>query len=233
MHDLSLVLGGFARFYAGVNQVNVERKSQLIDESITYLRRAKLLPRTPMEAQVEYILGKAYYHKGPFFADLTVDHLENALAAGYDSGDTYEYLGLAYAQLGDLERSVTNFEIAAERQPTDLLYLTVAQTYQQLDDYTEAENYLRKAIAASEDDYMRYRARIELVEVLVVSEQFGPAERLLDQILEANPESADAHYYLGVVYDATGNPERARFEWREARRIDPNHVEALRRLGGS
>lgn len=233
MHDIALVLGGFARFYAGVNQVNAEEKSRLIDESVRYLRRARLLPKTPLEREVHYVLGKAYYHKGPFYADLTVENLERALALGYESDDAYEYLGLAYAQLGDLERSVANFVIAAERNPSDLLFLTVAQTYEELEDFALAESYLRKAIAAAEDDYMRYKAQIDLASVLMESRQFDEAERLLSEILESNPRSADAHYLLGVVYDETGNPERARFEWREARRIDPNHVEALRSLGGN
>jgi tetratricopeptide (TPR) repeat protein len=233
MDGIALVLGGFARFYEGVSQVTVEEKAGLIDQSIIFLRRARLLNETPLEAQVHYVLGKAYFHKGPFFADMTVQFLERALASGYQADDAYEYLGLAYAQLGDLERSASNFVIAAQRQPSDLLYLTVAQTYKELGDYQAAESYLRKAVEASEDDYMRYRARIELASVLTELKEFEAAEELLREILEGNPGSADAHYYLGVIYDSTGSPERARFQWREARRIDPNHVEALRRLGGN
>ena len=49
-------------------------------------------------------------------------------------------------------------------------------------------------------------------------------------ILEENPRSADAHFYLGELFQERGETERARFEWREAFRIDPNHLEAIQRL---
>jgi tetratricopeptide (TPR) repeat protein len=50
------------------------------------------------------------------------------------------------------------------------------------------------------------------------------------RLLQVNESSAAARFGMGEVYLAQGERERARFEWREALRLDPNHIESLQRL---
>ena len=233
LDESALVLGGFSYFYDGVNQVSEEEKRSFIERSVVLLRKALVLRRTPLEPQVHYVLGKAYYHRGEFYYDLAVDHMQEAVEQGYVADDTYEYLGMSYANLGQFDRSVEAFSTALERNPSDLLYLTVAETYMKAGRHEEAESYLLEALEATDDDFLVQRARFMLGEVYVQEDQLDEAKKQFELIIDSNEKSAEAHYQLGRVYDLMGNTERARYEWRETIRIDPNHAGALTSLQGN
>ena len=58
------------------------------------------------------------------------------------------------------------------------------------------------------------------------------AEDQYKKIIEINPASADAHYFLGEIYLKYGKEVEARAEWRKAEKIDPSHYGARLRLYG-
>lgn len=233
LDESALVLGGFSYFYEGVNQVSEEDKRAYLERAIVLLRKALVLRRTPLEAQVHYVLAKAYYHRGDFYYDLAVEHMREAVELGYVADDTYEYLGMAYARLGRFEQSVESFSTALDRNPSDLLYLTVAETYMQSGRHERAESYLQEAMSATDDGFLVQRARFMLGEVYIQEGRLEDAQRQFELIIDSNPKSAEAHYQLGRVYDLLGDAVRARSEWRETIQIDPNHAGALTSLQGN
>jgi tetratricopeptide (TPR) repeat protein len=233
LDESALVLGGFSYFYEGVNQVSEEDKRAYLERAVVLLRKALVLRRTPLEAQVHYVLAKAYYHRGDFYYDLAVEHMREAVELGYVADDTYEYLGMAYARLGQFERSVESFSTALDRSPSDLLYLTVAETYMQSGRHERAESYLQEAMSATDDGFLVQRARFMLGEVYIQEGRLEDAQRQFELIIDSNPKSAEAHYQLGRVYDLMGDTVRARSEWRKTIQIDPNHAGALTSLQGN
>jgi tetratricopeptide (TPR) repeat protein len=233
LDESALVLGGFSYFYDGVNQVSEEDRRAYLDRAVVLLRKALVLRRTPLEAQVHYVLAKAYYHRGEFYYDLAVEHMRESVERGYVADDTYEYLGMAYARLGRFEESVESFSTALDRNPSDLLYLTVAETYMQSGRHERAESYLQEAMSATDDGFLVQRARFMLGEVYIQEGQLEDARRQFELVIDSNPKSAEAHYQLGRVYDLMGDTVRARSEWRETIRIDPNHAGALTSLQGN
>ncbi|MFW5806213.1 MAG: tetratricopeptide repeat protein [Spirochaetota bacterium] len=233
LDESGLVLGGFAYFYEGVNQVAEEDKREYLKRAVVLLRKALVLRHTPLEEQVHYVLGKAYYHRGEFYYDLSVDHMQRAVEMGYVADDTYEYLGMAFAHLGRFEESVESFEAALERNPSALLQLTIAETYMKSGRHSEAEPYLREAMTAADDRFLEEQARFMLGEVYIEEDRLEEAEEQFEHIIDSNEKSAEAHYQLGRVYDLMGDEERARFEWRETIRIDANHAGALTSLQGN
>jgi Tfp pilus assembly protein PilF len=44
--------------------------------------------------------------------------------------------------------------------------------------------------------------------------------------VKIDPQSADAHFFLGEVYAKMNDPVKARAEWRNALIIDPSHYGA-------
>lgn len=233
LDESALVLGGFSYFYEGVSQVSEEDKRAYLDRAVVLLRKALVLRRTPLEAQVHYVLGKAYYHRGDFYYDLAVKHMRRAVEMGYVADDTHEYLGMAYAQLGRFEESVESFSTALERTPSDLLYLTVAETYMKAGRHQRAETYLKDAMEATDDAFLVQRARFMLGEVYIQEGRLEDAAQQFELIIDSNVKSAEAHYQLGRVYDLMGDTVRARSQWRETIRIDPNHAGALTSLQGN
>jgi len=230
MDGQALVFAGFSHFYTGVNQVSDEQKENHLNRTVVFLRKALVLDHPPLAGQLNYVLGKAYYHKGKHYYDLAVQYLEKSVDLGYLGDDTYEYIALAYAGMGMLSDSASNLLKAIDQKPSDLLFLTLSQTYAQMGETRRAEQYLTKAIDGSADAYLIQQAHFELGKILLDKGEMDRAQSEFRQILESNPKSADAHYYLGKVYEAAGERDKARYEWREALRIDPNHTKALQDL---
>jgi tetratricopeptide (TPR) repeat protein len=230
MSGKALVFKGFSHFYRGINRVSSEDSEQEMVAATVSLRRALLLDEPPLAERVHYVLGKTYFHRGTFYYDLAVSHLEQASALGYTGNDGYEYLGLAHANLGNYDASVQAFDRAIERQPSALLYLVAAESYRKTGAVERARVYLESAITSSDDRFLIQEARMRLGDLFLTDDRLGRAAEQYQALLEENPRSAEAHYQLGLVYDRMGNRERARYEWREALRIDPSHSEALNRL---
>lgn len=221
---------GFSYFHKGMSEVTVEKKIQYMDLCIQSLRKVLLLKDIPLKAEIFYILGKAYFHKGKYYSDLSIKNLLLALDLKYSGEDIFEYLGLAYSQIGKYQDSNDYFLKAVAQKPTDLLLWTLGQTNFQLQKYDDAIQYLNQSIVKTQDRSLEQRCRFLLGEIYTKKLDFEGAEREYKVILMKNPNSADAHYFLGETYFSRGNKEMARSEWRKAFKIDPLHFNANQRL---
>ena len=66
--------------------------------------------------------------------------------------------------------------------------------------------------------------------IYVEENELSKAEDQYKKVLDLNPESADAHYYLGELYEKLDQSVKARAEWRKVLSIDPSHYGALLKL---
>ena len=230
LNSEALIFSGFAAFHKGVAEVTVEKKLPLINQSISMLRKALLLPHPPLEPEIHYILGKAYFHKGKFFADQAIEHLLKARELRYDASDMNEYLGLSYSLVSRYSEAADYFLKAVEKTPTDLLLWTLGQTYYQLQRYDDAVKYLNEAIDKTKDRSLEQRCRFLLGDIYTKTKEYDAAQQQYLMILDKNANSADAHFYLGEIALAQGNKDAARVEWRKAFKIDPLHFNANQRL---
>ena len=222
----ALVLKGFSLFYKAVSEISLEDRIPIYDEAIVALRRAKLTGDIRYEGEIDYILGKTYYHKGRYYFDLAARYIELSVEKGYRGDDTYEYLGIAYTKLGDLEQGIYWLEKAIDDNASDLVALTIAKNYLLLENLGESEEYFYQAIEYTTDIAVEKTSRLSLGEMYFGKNEYDKAEEQYQKVLEIDSESADAHYFLGEVYLSQGDRIRARAEWREALRIDPSHYAA-------
>ncbi|MDR2070474.1 MAG: tetratricopeptide repeat protein [Treponema sp.] len=239
-----LTLHGFSAYQLAVAQINSYDIQTYINACIWSLRKALLCKEGPADLRVHYVLGKAYYYKGPAYADLAVKFLEAAREGNYAAGDLPEYLGLAYAAIHDYRNSVAAFSLAlapgAENRdpeeapqswaPSDLLLLSIARSYVALEEADTAKAYLVRCVETSRDSNILVAARLLLGEIYGKSGDVSGAEAQYLAILEEGGENAEAHFQLGEIYAASGDPTRARAEWRRTVRIDPAHGPARTRL---
>ncbi|MDR3160198.1 MAG: tetratricopeptide repeat protein [Spirochaetaceae bacterium] len=246
-----LTTHGFAAYQLALAQINNNDTRTYVDACIWSLRKALLIREGAKDGGIRYVLGKAYYAKGSGYADLAVKFLEEARELSYTAWDIPEYLGLAYAGIHDYRRSVAAFtlalnppelsgegsEISGEGSPgdgpdypQDLLLLTIARSYLELEEWDAAKAYLWRCVETSRDAERIVTARLLLGEVLANSNDRAGAEAQYLKILEEAGENAEAHYRLGELYAAGGDTTKARFEWRTALRIDPTHRQSRLRL---
>lgn len=225
-----LAYNGFAYFYRGVSQYTLEDQLSLFDEAVVNLRKMLVFEQPLLEEKVHYILGKAYYHKGRFYTDLAIRHLQRSIELGYTAGDSHRYLGLAYGRLDSYEKSIEHFLQAADESADPILFMTIGRTYYKMERMEEAVEYLQRAVNAAESSSVKEKSRFLLGKIFLDQGELNKAETHYRQILSGNPKSADAHYHLGVVYEERNDRVKARAEWRKALDIDPSHHGALLKL---
>ena len=225
LNAVALSYRGFASFYLAVSQNVMEEKMPYLDQAIVSLRRAKLAS-TPFSGETDYVLAKAYFNKGKHYYDLAISSMESSLAKGYVQKDSREYIGQAYVQLGDYAKGMEQFLIALKDDPSDLLLLTIGQTYYQMKRNSDAVDYLLRTLNKTEDKDIEERARFLLGGIYLDTGEPFKAEEQFTAIVAIDPQSADAHFNLGEVYLKMNDPVKARAEWRNTLIIDPSHYGA-------
>ncbi len=146
-----LCFEGLASFYKGMDLPEGEDRAGLIEEAIASLRKAIATGKRLPKAQVEYVLGKAYYDKGDSYFDESVKYLELSIEDGYLASDSREYLALAYVSLGDKAKAIKNFELALEKSRADLLLISAAKAYSDAGKSVKAEALLLEVLAGKDD----------------------------------------------------------------------------------
>jgi len=234
MDTFYLTINGFAAYQSAMAQINNAGALEYIDECIWSLRRALLGRNSDKDGKIRYVLGKAYYAKGPDYADLSVRYLEEAKSAAFYAGDLDQYLGLAYAAINNYRKSIealtASLDSAGKDMDSDLLLMRIAQSYMGLEDWETAKAYLVRCINASRDTGLTLKSRLLLGKVLRNSGDLDGAIAAFDLVLEESGENAEAAFELGEIYASRGEMIRARAAWRRARRADPNFAPVISRL---
>ena len=225
-----LIYNGFAYFHLGIAQFTLEEQLPLLDLAVINLRKALLLKSHTLVGKVSYVLGKSYYHKGRFYMDQAIYHIEKSIELDYINEDSYKYLGLSYSELGLYEKGIEYFLKAINNEYDDMLLLVLGQTYHKLGDDVNSEIYLIQAIELHSDFRVEIKSRFLLGKIFTENADFERAEEQYNLILEKDSTSSDAHYYLGEIYLEKGNAVKARAEWRKTLELDPSHYGALLRL---
>jgi len=226
MDSKALIFRGFSYFYKAAPEISVEKKIPLLTKSINSLRLAKLTNLDTIKGEVDYILGKAYFLKGRYYYDLSIRYILLSIKEGYSSNDAFQFLGLAYTQLGNPEKGIEYFNLALKEKTSDILLLAAAKNYFTLKKYNTATEYLERAINSTKDTVVEEKSRFLLGDIYTKQNKLLKAEEEYSKIAKLNPKSADAHYYLGEIYRMMNKPVKARAEWREALIIDPSHYAA-------
>jgi tetratricopeptide (TPR) repeat protein len=227
-----LTINGFSAYQLGISQININNSLVFIDAGIQSLRKALLLKESANDGRVFYVLGKAYSYKGNEYADLAIKYLEAAQNLSYNADDISEYLGIAYAAIGDYRGSVEAFTqaLASSEKITDTLLLSIARSYVALEEYNIAKAYLQRCIEISLDSKSIRTARFLLADVYMQTQEHEAAENQFISIINETGENAEVHFQLGELYNLRGDATRARSEWRLAYRLDPAHTKARTRL---
>ena len=233
-HNAALVYKGYAGFYLSVSQTDTIQSQLYLDNAISSLRIALYTALNETKPQICYMLGKAYFYNNTlssynYYADLVIKYLNAAQEGGYLMDDIPEYLGLSYASLDMRGESLTAFTNALLVRESDMLLLAIAEQYYRNGQATAAKPYLFK-LKDSKNDIILLKSKNLLAKIYIDEENYADAESEYEFILEKNPNSADAYYGLGVIYEKQGDLVKARAEWRKALRIQVDHPDALKKI---
>lgn len=226
----ALALRGFAAYYIFAEQTDFSISYSYLNDSILNLRQAMYRVSKAYQPKIAYVLGKAYYQKGYYYADLALKYLDIAHDSGEEFKDLSEFRGMSASILGDPERAVEAFTEALADKPSDLLFFALAENYIKISDKQNAKLYLFETIDKTKDTLLELKCRYLLGSLFLEENKIDDAVKEFNTILEKDMTSADAHYGLGVVYELQGDMIKARAEWRKALKFDPLHVKTRAKL---
>lgn len=226
----ALLFAGYSRFFLAISRLSTEERNADLNDSIRHLRLLKARGGTPHPDRVDYVLGKAYLLKGTYWADQAIIYLKASLDAGYQSDDSFEFMGKAYSALGDLDNALYWYELAAESHPTDRLLITLGEEAFKLGLYNKAAEYYQKSIDNTRDDSLKKRGLSQLGQLYYDVGNYTMARGVLESLVSMEPGNQDYQFLLGETYHELGMDREARKAWFAVTRINPRHVGALRRL---
>ncbi len=226
-----LVLKGLSSFYLGLSESDSEKRTISMDTAIFALRKALVSKDVPLRPEAIYVLGKSYFHKGADYYGEAIEYLLESLKAGYTSYDTWEYLALASQGSGQLSKSIEYFDMAMSLKPdSPELMIASALANKTNGNIAQAESLAKKALSITTDAYLAERSNFLLGEIFLSAKRYDEALAKFEEIIENNPQSADAWYFQGLILVDSGEPIKARAAWRKAVSIDPMHSGARQKL---
>lgn len=225
-----LALHGFAAYYIFAEQTDISLSYSYLNDAITYLRQSMYFLKKKDIPKVAYVLGKAYYQKGYYYADVSLKYLNLAYEAGAEFEDLNEFRGMSASLLGDTEEAIKAFTLALGNSASDLLLFALAQNYMEISDFQNAKLYFFEAINKTKDVLLELKCRYLIGCIFIDEGETGKAKKEFYAILEKDKTSADAHYGLGVIYEIQGDLIKARSQWRKALKLNPLHEKTRSKL---
>lgn len=234
-HNTALAFLGYSSFMLAEYETDSMKAQSLLDESIFNLRTAMRGCRDSSLAQIEYMLGRAYFYKDKlanyhYYSDLVVKYLNDAQERGYNSDDIPLLLGLSYASLGETDKSIQSFTEALLVRESDTLLFDIAKQYCKNEQHSVAKQYLARVLEISSNEELLNSTHVLLGSIYISEEKYDEAEAEYNLILQKDDSFADAHYGLGVIYEARGDGIKARAEWRKCLKLQFNHPGALKKM---
>ena len=230
MDGTALALHGFAAYYLFAEQTDLSVGADYLTAAVVHLRRALYLTKDKDIPKIAYILGKAYYQQGYYYADLAVKYLDEAYTGGIEASDLSEFRGMAASLLGDTDKAIEAFTQALAANPSDFVLYAVAENYKKKGDIQNAKLYLFETIKKTGDAVLEIRCRNQLGLLFLAENKPNEALEQFNTVLAKDVNSADAHYGIGLIHEMQGDMIKARYEWRSAIRLNPIHAETRAKL---
>ena len=118
--------------------------------------------------------------------------------------------------------------VAIENLPVHKVFL--AELYVKQGDFPKADEILVDILSKNRETRIVKRAYLTYAKSLYAQNKLDESKKAYDQVIELDPFFADAYFGIGKILFDKGLTAEARFQWREAIRLDPNHREALQYL---
>ncbi|MDI6786016.1 MAG: tetratricopeptide repeat protein [bacterium] len=208
-----------------------DRKKNMLyyDEIIKYYCKAIVLDKEEVIDPAIYSrLGIVYFKKsveskGNYYYSEALQELEEAIDRGYNSYETYLYLGHIFFKDGRYDKAILNYKNALNIKENDIKVLfNIAWSYKAKGDYKVAEEEFKKILKQkSISRKIKLNTYLGLGEVCYYNNLDKEALKYCKKAIEIDKDSSQAKYWLGKVYLKMGKSKEAKKEWKKIISIDP------------
>ncbi|GAB4573923.1 MAG: hypothetical protein Kow0077_17940 [Anaerolineae bacterium] len=197
-----------------------------LDEAVEAAERA--INADPYSPDAWAIYGMAHEWRGDF--DRALPALFRALELDPNHAVAYAFLAEAYIDMGKVEEALEAAEKALELDPMNY---NVQRNYGYVAEFTGQYDVAKQAYErALQLEPSRAYIAFNLVDLYRRENEYDKAVDLLRQVIDRNPENAQAYARLAnILLSDLGEREQAREAAERCTAIDPNNVTCLAFLG--
>ncbi|MDV6378554.1 tetratricopeptide repeat protein [Sporosarcina sp. GW1-11] len=183
----------------------------------------KAVEENPDDATGFINIGNIFASLGD--AEQAEPFFQKALTLDKNAGTAFYGLANLYYNQERFEEAAKLYEKAMQTglESADV-YFMLGKSIEQAGNDRLALPYLQRAVELSENDH---EIALSYGILLAKMELFEQAQPVFEAILQAQPEHADAHYNLGVLFAvSTEDQVRALSHLKQAYTIEPEHTQA-------
>jgi tetratricopeptide (TPR) repeat protein len=147
-----------------------------------------------------------------------------------DDPRAYQALGIFYLSTGQKEKAVSEFESLASSKPLDnSVTAYLIETLLDLNRAKEAAPMAQKALSANGDTP---RILVASGRILASEGKYQEAVERLEKAVKLTPDSANAHYFLGMAQKGAGLVDLAKASFAQALKLSPQMSQAAAAMAG-
>ena len=198
------------------------------DRSTGFYEKARGFVNPEERGKLDFYIALNY--RGQKKWDDAVALLKEVVKTNASDTDSLELLSLVYEEKGDLANSDKIIEQLINSYPNSIQYsLLKAERLQRREQYEQSITYLKEIAPRFPTDD---RALFLLGAASERLKKYDDAERFFKQVLNMNPQNADAYNYLGYMLIDTGTRVQEGLNYvKQALEIDRNNGAYLDSLG--
>lgn len=176
-----------------------------IDENL------KLIEIDPQYALAYNMLGYLYYKKGEY--DKALDYIDQYSTIAMDQANPHDSHGEISLWLGRYDEALRQFQLADSIKPNlDFVVFHMGQAYFNKGMYRDALGAFLKAKELAINDERRLYYGIGIVDCYIFTEQYDEGIQVANEIAAKDPNFAEPHVILGIVYAWKGDLDKALVE---------------------
>jgi tetratricopeptide (TPR) repeat protein len=213
--------------YAGILRgiADVMKKKNMKEELGMLLRAASGVDSK--KASYYEVLGATFSSSGEY--DGAVEAYKKALSFDDKKTAIYRALARLHIKWGHADKAIIVYRNAIKAYPSlAFIYKDIAKELMQKKMTAEAEKLLQIAADVGPEMSWRYYEGIGLS--ILSSGKYDRAIELFGKVLQTNPKSDKAYFYIGFALGRKGNYEEAAKNYKQALRLNPRRIDVKTNL---
>jgi tetratricopeptide (TPR) repeat protein len=147
---------------------------------------------------------------------------KHALELDSSSEDALSGLASVYLDIGDTKKAIEMLRAVTDNDPSPRTLEILAESYDQVRDYKNAAEVLKKALEMAPDNG---RLKRKLAQNLLLSEQYDAALKMYNDLIAEDPKDSQLQLRISEIYRTRRDFDKARTALDKAKELDADNLD--------